>query len=74
MGQYKDDILLRKMAMEIKRLRSGKQMTQDAFYYDTNVHIARIETGKVNPSISTIKVICDYFGISMVEFFQNVDK
>lgn len=74
MGQYKDGILLKKIAIEIKRLRREHNITQDAFYYDTNIHIARIETGKVNPSISTIKAICDYFDISLMEFFEEMEK
>lgn len=74
MGQYKDEKLLKKIAMEIKRLRREKGITQDHFYYDTNIHIARIETGKVNPSISTIKSICNYFGVSLTDFFEEIEK
>lgn len=73
MGQYKDSILLRKIANEVKRLRVKHNITQDAFYYDTNIHIARIETGKVNPSISTIKAICDYFDVTMAEFLRDIE-
>ena len=74
MGQYKDDVLLRKIAIEIKRLRRERDITQDAFYYETNIHIARIETGKVNPSISTVKLICDFFEVSLMEFFLQIDR
>lgn len=41
-------------------------------YIDTNIHIARIETAKVNISVSTLKAICDYFGISLAEFFGGM--
>ena len=46
MGQLRNDGLLRRIAIEVKRLRREHNVTQDIFYYDTNIHIARIETGK----------------------------
>jgi transcriptional regulator with XRE-family HTH domain len=71
--QIKDPVLLRKIAMQLKQLRRERNITQDIFFYDTNIHIARIETGKVNPSVSTLKAICNYFEISLVEFFDQVE-
>nr|WP_239403258.1 MULTISPECIES: helix-turn-helix transcriptional regulator [unclassified Alistipes] len=38
---------------------------------DTQIHVARIETAKVNISVSTLDAICRYFGISMEEFFRS---
>jgi DNA-binding XRE family transcriptional regulator len=71
--QIKDPVLLRKIAMQLKQLRRERDITQDIFFYDTNIHIARIETGKVNPSVSTLKAICNYFEISLVDFFDQVE-
>lgn len=51
-------------------------VSQEVMYMDTQIHIARIETAKVNISVSTIDAICSYFGISLSEFFEpmSADK
>lgn len=71
--QIKDPVLLRKVAMQLKQLRKEKNVSKDIVFYDTNINIARLETGKVNPSISTIKALCNYFEISQVEFFDRIE-
>jgi len=44
-------------------------VTQEVFYFDTNIHIGRIETARVNITISTLDAICQYFGTNLEEFF-----
>ena len=70
--QSKNTILLSKIAIRIKQLREDKGISQDLFYIDTEIHIARIETGKSNITVSTLSAICDYFGISLIDFFKDI--
>ena len=56
-----DRDLLLAIAKRVKQLREEKDISQEVFYIDTDIHIARIETGKLNITISTLKSICDYF-------------
>lgn len=72
MGQIKNKILLKKIALQLKELRESKKLTQAAFFEDTAIHIARIETGKNNISISTLHAICEYFEISLSDFFLSI--
>lgn len=71
MKQLKDQDLLLDIAKRIKRLREERNLTQEDVYMDTQIHIARIETAKVNISVSTLKAICDYFGITLSDFFTK---
>ena len=64
--------LLDKIALRIKQLRNEKNISQLSFYNDTEIHIARIELGKINITVSTLKEICDYFGITLSEFFKDI--
>lgn len=64
--------LLGKIAKRIKQLRDEKSISQDSFYIDTDIHIGRIESGKVNITVSTLKAICDYFDITLSEFFNGI--
>ena len=66
--------LLRKIAQRIKQLREEKKISQDTFFIETDIHIARIETGKINITISTLNDICDYFSISLADFFSSLKK
>jgi transcriptional regulator with XRE-family HTH domain len=65
--------LLTKIAQRIKQLRMDKGISQETFYIDTDIHIARIETGKANITVSTLNDICIYFGISLTDFFTTIE-
>ena len=64
--------LLEKIARRIKQLREEKGISQETFYIDTDIHVARIELGKANITVSTLQDICDYFGVTMVEFLSGI--
>ena len=72
MGQLKDEILLKKVATRIKELREAKNITQEVFYNDTDIHIGRIELGNQNISISTLYHICKYLDIRLEDFFKDL--
>jgi transcriptional regulator with XRE-family HTH domain len=64
--------LLLEIAQKIKQLREEKGISQDIFYIDTDIHIARIEIGKLNISVSTLQDIYAYFEISLSDFFKDM--
>ena len=70
--QRKNTILVSKIANRIKQLREEKGISQDSFFIDTDIHIARIESGSSNVTVSTLSAICDYFGITLNEFFKDI--
>lgn len=74
MVQTRNNILLKKIAVRLKTLREEKGLTQEEMYNETNIHIARIETAKVNISVSTLSSLCKFFNVSLVEFFKKIDK
>lgn len=74
MSQIKNKKLLKSIAIQLKELRLNHNITQEDFYNDTNIHIARIETGNNNISISTLDAICNYFDISLSKFFSKIEK
>jgi transcriptional regulator with XRE-family HTH domain len=74
MGETLDTKLLKKVTIVLKELREAKNVTQADVYNDTNVHIGRIETGKVNVSVSTLSVLCKYFKVKMSEFHKRVEE
>jgi transcriptional regulator with XRE-family HTH domain len=72
--QYQDKELLLSIIQLIKELRKEDNITLEVFYFDTGIHLARIEQGKTNISISTLAKICAYFSISLSEFFARLEN
>ena len=72
--QYQDKELLIQIIFTIKQLRKNKGVTLEHFYFDTGIHLARIEQGKTNITVSTLSKICNYFEISLQDFFEMVEK
>lgn len=73
MGQIRDEILLKKIAMRLKELREKANLSQEELINETNIHIGRIETGKNNLTVSTLKKICVFFNIKLKDFFEGID-
>jgi len=79
MAQIKNEKLLAAIRKVLQELRAQTGMTQEAVILDiaetkkTTINLARIETGKSNPSPSTIFALCDYYKISISDFFQRVE-
>jgi transcriptional regulator with XRE-family HTH domain len=72
-GQLKNQELINQIVMLIKQLREERGLTQEDVYNDTGIHIARIETTKVNISISTLHALTLYFEISLESFFSRIN-
>ena len=72
--QYQDKELLEKIILTIKEVRKKHGVTLETFYFDTGIHLARIEQGKTNISVSTLSKICDYFNLELSQFFSEVEN
>lgn len=66
--------LLLSIAQRIKQLRVEKGVSQETFFIETDIHIARIESGKSNITVSTLSDICKYFEISLSDFFSTIES
>ncbi|MEM0541267.1 helix-turn-helix transcriptional regulator [Flavobacterium sp. j3] len=72
--QLQNSELTQRIVICIKQLRKERTITLEVFYFDTGIHLARIEQGKQNISVATLSKICDYFEISLSDFFIMVEK
>ena len=72
--QYQDKELLNKIILTIKQVRKKHGVTLENFYFDTGIHLARIEQGKTNISVSTLSKICNYFNLSLGDFFKLLES
>jgi transcriptional regulator with XRE-family HTH domain len=72
MGTEGNPVLLKKLANRIKELREKEGLTQEDVFNDTGIHVARLETGKRDFSVSTLEKLCTYFDITFVDFFKGL--
>lgn len=70
--QRVDSAVIKSVSLRLKQLREAKGISQETLYIDTDIHIARIEAGKSNITISTLSALCTYFDISLADFFEGI--
>lgn len=70
--QIKDDKLLLAIGKRLQEIRKEKKLSQEDVFNDTGIHIARIETGRQNISISTLGALCNYYSTTLRDFFALI--
>lgn len=71
--QRRNDILIRHIAARLKELRHKRGLTQENVRFDLDLNIGRIETGHNSISISTLSDLCDYYTITLKDFFDEIE-
>lgn len=56
----------------LQRLRRTRGLTLQEVYDATGIHVARLEASKTNMRVTTLAVLCQYYDISLAEFFQDL--
>ncbi len=72
MKQRRDEKLLRQIAERLRDIRKELKITQDVVKEDTGVSISEIEGGRTNPTVMTIAILCEYYGVTLAEFFRGI--
>jgi transcriptional regulator with XRE-family HTH domain len=66
------EVFKKKISGQIRKVRRQHRITQEKFYTDTNINIARLESGKIDIRLETLRKICAYFDVSLSGFFQGI--
>ena len=70
--QWRNDVLIEEIARRLKDLRIGRGLSQETVYFNTGIHIGKIETEKYNITVSLLSKLCDYYQITLEEFFKGI--
>lgn len=76
MQNVKDELFLKKLGAQLRKLRETANLTQLdlALTFDNHEEqISRIERGKHNLSVCTLKKIADAYNLSLAELFEKLD-
>ena len=63
--QRRDELLLQKIVLRIKELRSIHGHTQEKLKEATGLNIPNLETGENFPNLTTLSIICSYYKLSL---------
>ena len=66
------DTLPLEIVHRLQRLRRARGLTLQEVYDATGIHVARLEASKANMRVATLAVLCQYYDISLAEFFQGL--
>lgn len=64
---------LLKIVFKFRILRRKTGQTQREVSKVTGQNIGNIEAGKLNINISTLDLLCKYYGLTIKEFFDDID-
>lgn len=64
---------IRAVSRRCREIRLLRGYPQEYIQENTKINIGRLESGMRNVSIVTIKLFCDYCGVSVSEFFNGID-
>lgn len=70
--QWRNDVLISEIARRLKERRVENGLSQETVYFNTGIHIGKIETEKYNITVSTLSKLCDYYNITLEEFFKGL--
>ena len=72
MAHLRNEVLMGKISVKLKKLREARNLTQEEVFNDTGIHIGRIEADNHNITVSTLDAICTYFNITVSQFFKDL--
>ncbi|WP_427834131.1 helix-turn-helix domain-containing protein [Actinobacillus pleuropneumoniae] len=73
----KENKLIIDIGITITKLRKKKNLSQESLAELSEIHrtyLSEVEGGKRNPTISVLNRVVEALGISMSDFFQEVDR
>lgn len=62
--QRRNDFFIGQVVAGLRAARLERKLTQENVRFDTDLNIARIESGRHSISLTTIADLCDYYKIS----------
>lgn len=71
--QRRNDILVTRIAERLKELRKERNLTQENVRFDMELNIGRIEAGLHSITLTTLGDLCDYYGVTLEEFFRGIE-
>lgn len=70
--QRRNHVLIEQVAKRLIELRREHGLTQENVRFDLDLNIGRIEIGQHSISLTTLADLCDYYNITLCDFFNGI--
>lgn len=64
---------LQKIAAKLRLLRRKAGLLQKSVSAETGLNMGHIEGARKNITLTTLQRLCDYYGLTLKEFFSDID-
>jgi hypothetical protein len=71
--QVRNDLLLKAIGQKLRQIRLEREMSQENVLFDTDIYLTRIETGRLNVTVSTLSELCRGYHITMKDLFAGMN-
>lgn len=71
--QRRDKILMKSVGLKLQKFRDARDIPQEKVTFDTGVNIGKLELGKTNISLTTLSILCKYYGYTLEELFRDIE-
>ena len=71
--QRRNEILYGLIIHRIKELRNSHHHSQEFVVENTKLDIPHFESGRYVPSIGSLAIFCEFYGITLDEFFAPMN-
>ena len=72
-NHFRDQKVLDQVGEKIKSLREAKGWTQQYVFDEYGFNMSRIESGRTNLTISSLKKLLKIFNTTLHSFFKDID-
>lgn len=69
----RNDEAIHKIAGQLKTLRKQAGLLQKPVTHETGVNVGDVEAELTNLSITTLDRLCRYYGITLTDFFKELE-
>ena len=70
--QRRNEILVKRITERLKALRKERNLPQENVRFDLELNIGRIKAAQHSITFSTLGDLCDYYGVTLEEFFRGI--
>ena len=66
--------VMKSVGEHAREIRESKGLSRNKVLFDTDVDCTKLEEGVGYSRIKDLKILCEYYGITLAEFFEGVEK
>ena len=70
--QRRNNVLIEQVTKRLIELHQERGLTQENVRFDLDLNIGRIEIGQHSISLTTLADLCNYYNITLCDFFKEI--